>query len=226
MYANHRNTICFHSRSHRARYHIGHYWASCPTIAGSLGPDEEVEHQVSAGTDPCVCDTKQRQELEAGSSTLKHHSTSAKPCSRFQARIMNQETHGSFLRLCTAKKVSTVNTNSWSKEIWPFEGNRNNGSLTVWWKNPRNLSGPQANLHITLAIVSLSIVTTCIMNKAPHDSLQFFFFPDIVYSELLEFIFIHSDHECSKIYTVQYIFISIPWTPYIHTIYINYCIYI
>lgn len=37
------------------------YGASCLFIAGSSGPDEEVEHQVSAGTDSCVCEMEHRQ---------------------------------------------------------------------------------------------------------------------------------------------------------------------
>lgn len=59
IYAHRHNNIWLHSGSYWGRHHMGHYWASCLSIAGSSGPDEEVEHQLSVGTDPCVCDTEQ-----------------------------------------------------------------------------------------------------------------------------------------------------------------------
>lgn len=108
--AHHHSNICFHSGSYWASHHTGHYCASCLSIAGSSGPDEEVEHQVSAGTDPCVCDTERQEQKSRiiNSETLLHLNNTVPLDST------ERETWGGQLGLCSAQKVSIIGTNNWT----------------------------------------------------------------------------------------------------------------
>lgn len=118
-----------------------------------------MEHQVSAGTDLCVSDMEQRQRQKAGSSTLKHHFTSNNTSLLISTEAGKHEaaTGVSGLR----RKVSIVS-----------------------YKQACNLSGSQANLQITLGIVSRRGTKTCIMNRAPHD-IQYTLSADFECSEVL-----------------------------------------
>lgn len=98
------NNICFNSKADRARLQMTHCWASCLAVAGSWGPHEEVEHQVSAGTDP-LC-------LWHGPERLS------------KSWIINTQSWGKTRRLPGSQKTSSVFRNHFTWEIWPLRSCR------------------------------------------------------------------------------------------------------